>query len=836
MQPLLIAPYQVGVQKNLEPFMIPDDAFPDMLNAFVWRGRVQRKAGYQLLGRLRRVVSSFSLPVTDGAGFSSGNLLTALQIIAPNATLQTSSLSIVVDALGVPETYTETVPLNGTLTGSLGGSGTINYITGAITIQTAPAVVGKTVTASFAYFPNLPAMGIRTYEDPNLENQEKTIFFDTVYAYRYVSDFEELPSTVPSTWSGTDSQQFWGVNYQTLANGSPLFWVTNDKATNHGYVVTTFGGSVAGPPSTSNVTTQTANNFLVNDQVVFFQMTGGVANATIATVTVAGNPFTVTNPGTGVFTNGAFSGMVHKLSDQDGIRYYDGTTWNYFTPPTNTGGTTFVVGARMIVPYKNRLVLLGTIEWDGTQVRSFNQRARACWLGSATNIASGWKTDDGGLGFVVDASTDEQIISCGFVKDELIVYFERSSWKLVYTGNEAGPFTWQRINAELGAESTFSDVQFDDGLLALGNVGIHKCNGSQVARIDQLIPDVVFEMHNGGDGPKRVSAIRDWLQEIVYFAYVDIPDNTPDVLKTKFPNKMIIYNYRNNTFSFTDDHATTFGYFQPIDDTPWNKLTTFPWSAWNIAWNAGILQSGFAAVHFGNQQGFIETVNPEIISQDSSLYVKAAAADVITSPEHGLSNDEYIIISGSVGTAGAVLPVGTYKVGPVVDRNSFKVIYYATPSSNPTIPAFSGYIGGGLIERVSNVSIPTKAFTPLWEKGKNYTLTSMEVLVDRTAEGEFHIDIFTDLNTSVSMTDNTSGARLGTATISTAPEGSNLPYYPMQQQATQIWKRFYTDATGETFQIKFSFSEEQLRDYAINNSDVVVHAMLFFFQEAGEFY
>ena len=57
------------------------------------------------------------------------------------------------------------------------------------------------------------------------------------------------------------------------------------------------------------------------------------------------------------------------------------------------------------------------------------------------NIADG--------GGYIDASTEEQIVSAEFIKDRLIVYFERSTWELAYTGNEVLPFVWQKINTEL---------------------------------------------------------------------------------------------------------------------------------------------------------------------------------------------------------------------------------------------------------------------------------------------------------------------------------------------------------------------------------------------------
>ena len=54
-----------------------------------------------------------------------------------------------------------------------------------------------------------------------------------------------------------------------------------------------------------------------------------------------------------------------------------------------------------------------------------------------------------GFGNAIDAATQEAIVSAEFLKDRLIVYFERSTWELVYTGNQIYPFTWQKINTEL---------------------------------------------------------------------------------------------------------------------------------------------------------------------------------------------------------------------------------------------------------------------------------------------------------------------------------------------------------------------------------------------------
>lgn len=852
MQPLFIGPYNLGVQQNLKPFMIPEEAFVDMLNVYVFRGRVEKKAGYQLLGRLRHVFTGIvtapditsadstidlktrlGIPVTEvNSSISSGFTVT---IGAPTSQVLTDLLAP--DPLQPVGDNVNISPYNPVLGIT---SAVVNYSTGIITLVWTGVFGASSVTITASYFPGLPVMGIRNREIPTAVNTEQTIFFDTVYAYSFAGgSFQKLQSTLPVTWSGTDYQQFWSTNFKEDDVNNPLFWVTNNVPGLHAYEVTAFAGAAAGPPSTVTVTTSTANNYALGDIVSFANLTGAAAanNGLIGTVTVIGNPFTISNPATGVWTNdAATTGIVagsrliaQNTAAQDGIRVYNGNTWGNFNPMVN--GLTVVTGCLMIVPFKGRLVLLST--WEGNNsTTSINYEQRARWsqnVGQGGNILDqgvGWRDDIAGRGGYTDAATNEQIISCGFVKDELIVYFERSTWKLIYTGNEISPFIWQRINSELGAESTFSATQFDNGLLAFGNVGIHTSNGSAVERIDTPIPDEVFNAHNNTDGPLRTSSIRDFFQEIVYFAYADDEDNTGGAGgKISFPNKMIVYNYRNNTFSFYDDNATCFGPFQRVADVPWSSLTSpFTWAAWNQPWNSGSLKAQFPSVAFGNQQGFVEIIQPFFTSNDSSLWVQNIVGNTVTSPQHNLFEGQYVIFRNADGMTN--LNNLTFQIQNVLDENTFTI------DGSPT----GTYNGNGTMEVLSEIKVLTKQFTPFWTKGNRYELKYIDILFDKTSAGEVAVDVFVDFSNTNSMTDTSTGVVLGAATVSTAPESTNLPYYSFQQQGNQIWKRFYTVAMGETFQVQFSFNDSQMRTTQQVNADMVIHAMIFHFAETGSFY
>lgn len=829
-QPLLIGPYELGVQKNMKPFMIPEQAFPTLENAFVWRGRIERKAGFENLGRLRRVLTSVNLSAIVAASPATISLFTQLSISGGTPTLQTG-FSIVFGAQTLTDIGTGTLTVTGA--GPI-NTATINYSTGILsltwntTISTTPVFTGS-------YYPGLPAMGIETREVQADINNESTIFFDTTYAYRYTGTvFEELPSTLAVTWHGSDSDQFQSANFQQR-NSKNLFWTTNNNAGLHSYLIThikdTGGASGA---FTAEITTNPANNFVKDEKVSLVNVVGGLVSplvSTFGTVSIAGNPFTIsvdsaTTPFTGnVAATGIASGdplIEQNVSGQDGIRLYDDTTWFNFNPAVN--GIYVLLGGLLMVPYKGRMVVLSTIEGNNTlsPPLRFEQRARWSQNGTSWHGGIAWRDDIPGNGGFDDAATNEMIIAAEFIKDNLIVYFERSTWQLVYTGNEVQPFTWFRINAELGAESSSTAVRFDNGILALGNVGIHTCNGVNVQRIDEIIPDEIFNIHNGQDGPKRASAIRDYYQEIVYFSIPSDRNNTPDSAGKKFfPNSMLIYNYRNQSFSSFDDCATCFGYFQRVTGLTWSQLNFFTWEAWNTTWDSGIMTSGFPSIAFGNQQGFISLIMADITYAQPTLMVYNISGSTVTSVQHNLFQGQYVMFSNMVGSTN--LNGNIYQVASVTDENTFTIDGTATGT----------YVGNGVMSVVPNIEIATKQFTPFWTQGQNYSMRYFDVLVDKTTDGEIDVDVYIDFNTTDSMTKQAS--TIGTSVMSTAPEDPTMPYYSFQQSQDQIWKRYYCDALGQTFQIVFSYSDTQMRNPELVFSDVVIHGMIFFFEPAGAF-
>lgn len=216
-----------GLRTNVKPVFLPDDAWAQLFNGYVWRERTLKREGLKLLGRLTRVLTSQSLGnTTAGPTTTIANIFSTLGIPELHPELQTGTLVITV---GGTDTATFTDNGNGTFTVTGKGSSTgsfVNYETGHVVLQFSPnANGGQPITANLSYFPSLPVMGI-VERDLSIINQVQTIWFDQTYAYIWNgTGFNEfIPGT---TWASSNSDFFWAFNYRGSADNVRLLFETN---------------------------------------------------------------------------------------------------------------------------------------------------------------------------------------------------------------------------------------------------------------------------------------------------------------------------------------------------------------------------------------------------------------------------------------------------------------------------------------------------------------------------------------------------------------------------------------------------------------------------------
>lgn len=756
-QPLKIAGYATGLVQSREEFLLPNDAYPVLENAYVWRERRKRRQGLQLLGRLRRKFLDTAIG-NSGASPWIFNIFTVLSIAGePEAQIEVGSVIIVI---GGAITFTDQG--NGTLTSvTPGNSGIINYRTGDVTLtHTAGAGVATTITVN--YFPGLPVMGLRSRDLANI-NAQQTVAFDTKYAYKFASGWQEfIPGT---TWTGNDSDFFWSTNYWQSPSPAniKIFWVTN------------FSGPTGDP-----------------------------------------------------------------------IRYTDGNNWVDFAPAidTATPNPNRLTQCLVLLPFRGRLLAFNT--WEGTSLAaSTNNRQRIRWSALGNPIAdvsvifpggtvnpNAWILSPNGGSFL-DIPTTEDIVAVGFVRDNVVIYCDSSTWQLRYTGRAIQPFQIERVNSELGAEGTFSAVQFDTSLVGIGDKGVVECDSFKSERIDIKIPDLVFEFTYTNSGPERVHGIRDFQQKLAYWIYHYNPN---DKFSVTYPNRRLVYNYENDSWAIFTDSLTCLGTFREFVQRTWAG-SKFPWQQANFPW----LQTpaNFPAIVGGNQQGYVHYLSSNLqpkVSNDLSLAITgytAGTPGIIQSVAHNLVKGQVVQIQNLVSNDPNVA-LNNQKVMVVpTSADNFTIWAYSTITeefSTPITIAAGTYLGGGTLRILDNFSMVSKKFNFI-DEGENIQLGFIDALFDTTSKGAVTLNVFLDYNDSTP--------------INQYPENTNEseqpdPFFNTTVPTTQTgtleisknWKRAICPTRGAFITLEWTLSNAQLIGDE-QASDVQIDAEILYIRKAG---
>lgn len=723
----LIAPFNKGLQEDVRPWLIADDAFAKLSNAYVYEGRVRKRFGTllmnseedssvaQLYSRLRMALAAPN-GITNGAGAATGTVPGAIFKIGQSFSIGDEIFTVT--TLGAPAAMITT-----------GASTTMTYDT----TNGNYVFAGAAGTTQIYFYPAEPVMGITHYEQLAVNN-ELTYAFDTQFAYAYSGTAWFRLGT--AIWTGSNSEFFWSTNYRGDNNYTYLLFTTNFKTSE--------------------------------------------------------------------------------------MKFWNGTTatWTAFAPQyLIAGGANTIKAARVIVSFKNRLLLFNTVEYDAVSAadQKFPHRCRYSQNGSPVETEA-FHQDDPKRGDHVDCPTREAIISAKKLKGRLIVFFERSTWELVYTANQAEPFVWRQLNQDLGCESTFSVVPFDKVLLSVGNVGIHACNGLNVERVDKSIPNFVYNIHNDDDGIYRVHGIKDYTNELVYWT---IPSDI-------FPNKVLVFNYTNGAWALNDDSFTTFGYYQNPTDIIWETWEK-EWGHSIEPWDSGTSQAKFRQVIAGNQQGYTFIVSAGTPRNAPSMQITnmTYVGDIVTIVmiDHNLSFGDFIIIEEAQGITN--LNGKIYTVQVVDDEDTIRVTY---DSESPAVPLTTAYKGGGTAALVSRIDIKTKEYNFYLKQAKNAYISKVDFCVDKIVGGQITVDSFVSSSPVSLLTEGTgNNSIIGTNILETSP----YDIVPLEVSQDRVWHPLYFQAEGEVVQLRLYMSDTQLKDPVIAMSDFQLNAMVFYAQPVG---
>lgn len=752
----LIAPIDQGQQNNVEPWLIMDNGFFRLRNAYNWRSRVKKRFGSKVMNgskttiqmplftRLRMKIGTTSNP----GGNLAGNV--------PGVVFKVGQLFSIGD-----EVFTVTTAGVNQVMLTTGASATHTYST----TDGAYSFTGAAADTDVYFYPAEPVMNFGTYELVNI-NDEQIFAWDTQFAYIF---------QFATGWQREDREGDAGASE----------W-TPGALTNNFYNISNYRGNNA-------------------DDFLMF-ITNNVA--------------------------------------ADGFRYWDGFGASPGFYQLGTATTTqinaagdYLVTARAFIPFFDRLLALAPTENIGGQNVTFGNRIRWCKVGSPITPDDSWRDDIVGHGGFLDAPVNEYIVGAGNLNNILVIGFERSHFRFSYQNNELDPFRFDKIDSTKGIESINSIISFDRDVKSFGQTGITECNGQNVYRIDNEIPDTIFDISNDNSGPQRVAGIQDFPSELIYWSYPSTDADTGT--NNTYPNRVLVYDYRNKTWSYNDDSITAFGSYYVEENVVWQDIDQ-TWEEMEQTWNDPSFQDQYRSVIGGNQEGFTFIVSDEINVNSLSLQITnityVGSVLSLTIIDHNLPDTSFIKITGVNADGG--------NMADLLNNKIFKA--YALSSSMVSISTMNvnvtgNYTGGGNAALRSKIDILTKQYNFYNKIGSQMACNRVDFYVDKTSTeeidgvrvgGQVQIDYFlssSSISTVRSGINN--GSLVGTGILETSP----FELIPLEETQDRFWHPMYIVGSGENIQLRIYMNDEQMLVPIIAEAPFQLNAMLFYVQKTSDF-
>lgn len=624
-QPFLISEFKTGIFNYMEPWIRPIDAFDPCQDAFIYRGSLQKRFGYTFIGRMR-YRDNVQLFVGDGVAnqlFSGTLSKFPIEASSFNGTALTS---------GGLETFTSNG--GGVVTGSLGDTGTINYTTGAWTIQLAG---GRSISAgppavpfiaNYIYSPNQnttpvvnPIMGLKDYTNENTD-VTSLVALDTRRACVYNTStlvFDPLDSVSQTLWIGDNATT--SITFLIQWTGIAPYSVTITDGTN-----SMTDNGTGGFPGSGNMLNTSTINYATGS--VLLNITAANTRTYTITFKLKGDYFSGTTAN--FFNSTNWLGYLYLTNNVDFITRFtiSGSSSLLDRPPipiTQAHKVTFTNDISTCVDidiYKNRVLIqrpirVGLSAPDAQSIR-FSAIANSITPLNATNFVS----DVAGNGGESSAPTDDFMNSSEFLRDQLIVFFQGSVWSFRDTGVQSPPFVWTKINNTKSTNAPYGTIAYDERITAMGAKGLIATDGVNVQRYDIPIIDQFLQIDQSTF--KQCFGIR---FDPTNQAWMAFPSNGSTV-----SDRILVYNFLENTWAVYNPYVnmSCFGTFLVTTDATFDSFAvgqpneatfeqaTFPWTYY-------LNQQAAPDLLGGGQDGNVYLMNDEETDFNGSLEANSQA-------------------------------------------------------------------------------------------------------------------------------------------------------------------------------------------------------------------
>lgn len=566
-KPFPISNLRTGKLLGLEPWLYPKDALETLKNGYLRYGVLQKRRGYELYGQMVHVDTSTKAPVM------STDPIMGIHTYQDGDTKH----YLIMDKARVNK-YLTSITKNKTLT-AFAQSSTKTTVTSAAHGFTDDEIVTISDTTSYD----------GTYK---VESAATDTF---VIAQTFVAD--------DATGTATQEQ------YIDLTKNKIRFKHASKQNWSPSVGDTVYGGTSHATGDVEEIIVDTgalADND-ANGTIIFSNGTGtgtfvtgeelqesGAGANIIGEADGAATDDEFTGDSTNFFSLANCKGKTYFSNDYGVIQKYNGTNLSRFPIDLDVEGgpDNDVTRCRFIIYHKTRLIILDTTE------RGTRYRPRARWCEAKDYVT--WKDDS-----YVDADTEEMLIAYKFLGDDIVVWFENSTWLLSYTSDSDLPYRWDKIDAMKGCYARMSPVAFSDEVMALGKVEISATDGREAYAIDKRIPDFSLT----------------WIQNSVPFSYGYNYDELKQAWITYasaeaiahadgniYPNRVLVLNVEDKSFSTLELPVHVLGQTVLEADLTWDDIYE-TWDEIDWTWDRKDLQAGYPITLMGGEDGKIYKLN-----------------------------------------------------------------------------------------------------------------------------------------------------------------------------------------------------------------------------------
>lgn len=615
-----ISNFRTGFDEAVEPWLLPRDAFQVMKNCHLYRGVVEKIPGYTLFARMSYRQSIAMTGTIDGIN------ATFTANLSPLPSTGGTTIHSVVSG-PIQEIFIDDG--SGVLTSNNNGSGTIDYVTGAVSVtfgsppidMTVGGVQYNTVILSYdsiatTVAPQAAIMGIKQYINPN--GAKEILVFNTIRAGKIVvlkgtiathqqSDYgiEEIPHEVQQkgivvspAFDGV-TLTFTGTIPAPIVPGTVSFKLFPNSTSTTAASVTIIDNS-AGVLSGTSVTSGNIN-YATGQWTITFDASVTPAASSVLTYSASSYGDTFNGGFSDFFVVTNYTGRAFITNNIDPVRYYDGVSLKYLntnlTSKPNTVAPYDLTRVLHVVVYRERLLLVSAYQNNIPALNTIY-----------------WSEAGNPLNFTnrefLSATTSDPIRALSIINTDLIVRFSNSERIFRYTADAFSPFRWDSTNLLWRCDASYSAINYDSWFSSVGQPAIVGSDGVNVKRVDEIIPDFTLNLRVDEQQPtltidqgsigqcygERFDDFKEgWL---CYRNYDPI-----SITGTKPSNSILAFSYMDNTYSVYTFPFSCLGFGRILAADTWaNNFDK--WIQANYTW-ASYSQTEGALIDLGGDQNGI---------------------------------------------------------------------------------------------------------------------------------------------------------------------------------------------------------------------------------------